>query len=54
MNNRRSVWCVILFSFLGISVTMGAGAGKKEALGMGTLRGREQLYDMGSGNGCRI
>lgn len=32
----------------------GAGTGKREALGMGTLWGREQLYDMGSGNRCRI
>lgn len=30
MNNRRSVWCVILFSFLGISVTMAQEPEKKK------------------------
>lgn len=53
MNIKRSVCCLILFLFRHIN-SNGAGTGKREALGMGTLWGREQLYDMGSGNRCRI
>ena len=42
------------FSFLGTSVAMAQKSEKDRHWVWGTLWWREQLYDMGNRNGCRI
>ena len=54
MNKKTRLWCIILFFFFRHIGSNGAEVRERPALGMGTLWWREQLYDMGNRNGCRI
>ena len=54
MNKKIKIMVHNPFFFFRHIGSNGAEVRERPALGMGTLWWREQLYDMGNRNGCRI